>query len=585
VRSPSPRPPQRNGRRSEDEQLAEETASLAPSFDDGESTVGGGATMDAPSDKPDAKADPSKDIPSLLLLLLLYTLQGVPMGLASAIPVLLQSRGFGFGAKAIFSFAAWPYSLKVLWSPVVDSVYLESVGRRKSWVVPVQIITGLVMLVMGAQIDGEIGPGSSPDIWKLTTAFFALYFLVATQDIAVDGWALTMLRKENVGYASVCNSVGQTAGYITSYALLLALGDAEFCDAHLRAPENATGEPLVTLGGFMCFWGAAFVVVTVLLALLKKEAPEPVVAARPADHSLAAAGAAVRESYHAAWRVVTLPSVLALMAMLVTSRVAFAGLQAGLDLELLQKGVPRQTILLIGLIYTPFEIAFSLFASRWTAGARPLDAFTSTYPFRIAMCLGVTLLVAAVSDAQPGEHPEHSTAWYVGVIALFVLLRLAANVMFVAQMAFFNRIADPAIGGTYMTMLNTVTNLGGMWPGPLSLMTIEALEQSGCYPKAREGVTTWWPPLVSHGINRADRIALDGSPSCLTIEGARACASLGGECTHLADGFALVSLGCLGIGLLWFAFFLPRLQALQARPRKDWLVLPEAGSAEEDATR
>ena len=29
------------------------------------------------------------------------------------------------------------------------------------------------------------------------------------QDVAVDGWALTMLKPKNVGYASTCNSVGQ----------------------------------------------------------------------------------------------------------------------------------------------------------------------------------------------------------------------------------------------------------------------------------------------------------------------------------------------------------------------------------------
>ena len=47
--------------------------------------------------------------------------------------------------------------------------------------------------------------------------FFFLNFLAATQDIAVDGWALTMLKRENVGYASTCNSVGQTAGYFMGY--------------------------------------------------------------------------------------------------------------------------------------------------------------------------------------------------------------------------------------------------------------------------------------------------------------------------------------------------------------------------------
>ena len=43
----------------------------------------------------------------------------------------------------------------------------------------------------------------------LFSMFFFLNFLAATQDIAVDGWALTMLQRHNVGYASTCNSVGQ----------------------------------------------------------------------------------------------------------------------------------------------------------------------------------------------------------------------------------------------------------------------------------------------------------------------------------------------------------------------------------------
>ena len=31
---------------------------------------------------------------------------------------------------------------------------------------------------------------------------------------------------------------------------------------------------------------------------------------------------------------------------------------------------------------------------------------------------------------------------------------------FVAQMSFFAKISDPSIGGTYMTLLNTIANLG-----------------------------------------------------------------------------------------------------------------------------
>ena len=73
-------------------------------------------------------------------------------------------------------------------------------------------------------------------------------------------------------------------------------------------------------------------------------------------------------------------------------------------------------------------------------------------------------------------------------------MRLTSEVtsqcMFVSTMAFFARISDPAMGGTYMTMLNTMSNLGGqahcrsvflaslpvgsgMWPGTVTLKLID----------------------------------------------------------------------------------------------------------------
>jgi len=38
--------------------------------------------------------------------------------------------------------------------------------------------------------------------------------------------------------------------------------------------------------------------------------------------------------------------------------------------------------------------------------------------------------------------------------------QIAVYCMFVPTMAFFAKVSDPLIGGTYMTLLNTVCNLG-----------------------------------------------------------------------------------------------------------------------------
>ncbi len=68
----------------------------------------------------------------------------------------------------------------------------------------------------------------------MTGIFFMFTFLAATQDIAVDGWALTMLSKENVSWASTCNSVGQTAGWFIGNVVFLTLDSADFCNKYIR---------------------------------------------------------------------------------------------------------------------------------------------------------------------------------------------------------------------------------------------------------------------------------------------------------------------------------------------------------------
>jgi hypothetical protein len=116
----------------------------------------------------------------------------------------------------LFSFAFWPFSIKLLWAPIVDSIFISNFGRRKTWLVPVQYLIGITMLLLSQNVTWYLGEEKdgpdSPQVYPLTLMFFFLNFLAATQDIAVDGWALTMLLPENVGYASTCNSVGQTAG-------------------------------------------------------------------------------------------------------------------------------------------------------------------------------------------------------------------------------------------------------------------------------------------------------------------------------------------------------------------------------------
>ena len=173
--------------------------------------------------------------------------------------------------QSLFSLASLPFSLKLLWAPFVDAAYVPAWGRRKTWLVPTQLCIGATMVLSRTNIERWMAPdGGEPRVEALTAYFFALYFLCATQDVAVDGWALTMLSPARVGWTSTCNSVGQSLGYALSYVGFVALHDEAFCNAYLRR-EPARGGA-VSLGAFVAGCGWAFLAATAAVAFCRREA-------------------------------------------------------------------------------------------------------------------------------------------------------------------------------------------------------------------------------------------------------------------------------------------------------------------------
>lgn len=163
-------------------------------------------------------------------------------------------------------------------------------------------------------IEGFIGENTeaAPSILFLTGIFFCLNFLAATQDIAVDGWALTMLSRENVGYASTCNSVGQTAGYFLGNVVFLALSSTDFSNRYLRTQPQSTG--VVTFSGFFYFWGIIFLVTTTLVGLFKHEKSEQELHGEESVEGIV-------DGYKTLVKILRCPSILKLMVILLTFKV------------------------------------------------------------------------------------------------------------------------------------------------------------------------------------------------------------------------------------------------------------------------
>lgn len=67
-------------------------------------------------------------------------------------PFILREH-LSYSQLGVFALSSYPYSLKLLWSPIVDSVFFVSVGRRKSWIIPMQLIIGTLMIYISINVQ------------------------------------------------------------------------------------------------------------------------------------------------------------------------------------------------------------------------------------------------------------------------------------------------------------------------------------------------------------------------------------------------------------------------------------------------
>jgi hypothetical protein len=383
---------------------------------------------------------PEQDRRNFLLLVLLYFLQGIPMGLASgSVPFLLKPH-ISYGQIGVFSLASYPYSLKLFWSPIVDAVWSKRLGRRKSWITPVQLLSGLAMVYLSGHAETMLRAAGESDanVWTFTKWWFFLVFLCATQDIAVDGWALTLLSPQNISYASTAQTVGLTAGHFLSYTVFLAFNSADFANKWFRSPANADPDHgLLSLGGYIAFAGWAYVVVTIALFLLKKEE-------RSNDKD------GILEVYRSMWSVLKLKNIQMIIIVHLIAKIGFQANDGVTSLKLIDKGFGQDNMALVVLIDFPFEIALGYYAGQWSTEYTPMRLWCWAFMGRLAAAVFAqfTVMIYPAGSEIP--------FWYLlTVIGEHVLSTFMNTVMFVAVSAFHARISDPAIGGTYMTLLAT----------------------------------------------------------------------------------------------------------------------------------
>ncbi|MBN6365943.1 RhtX/FptX family siderophore transporter [Providencia rettgeri] len=152
---------------------------------------------------------------------LLYLAQGIPMGIAmDALPTFLRHDGGELKALAFLPLVGLPWVVKFLWASFVDNHWGNRLGRRKSWIIPMQIIVTITMFALstiGLSVENAL-----PCIVLL----FAASLASATQDIATDGMAAEQVSGTMLSKINAVQIAGVMAGFFIGGAGLMIMSES-----------------------------------------------------------------------------------------------------------------------------------------------------------------------------------------------------------------------------------------------------------------------------------------------------------------------------------------------------------------------
>jgi len=149
----------------------------------------------------------------------LYVAQAIPIYLfIAALPAILRELGVSrttIGAMAILLI---PWVLKFLWAPLVDRYGSRRFGRRRSWILPLQLTNIGLILVMSRFSPAE-------DLWVIFGIACLVAVVASTQDIATDGYAVERLRPSQRAVGNAIQGGSVAAGVMIGSGLALLLYD------------------------------------------------------------------------------------------------------------------------------------------------------------------------------------------------------------------------------------------------------------------------------------------------------------------------------------------------------------------------
>lgn len=367
------------------------------------------------------------DTRRLISILLMGFSSGLPLGLiTSTLQAWYTVSGVSLVTIGWLSLVGQPYAYKFLWAPLLDRWMPLTLGRRRSWILLMQLGLAVTFAVMAF-----MNPSKTPVFLAFLALCVALFS--STQDTAIDAYRTELLSDQERGLGVSANTIAYRMAMIVSSAVALIIAA-------------------------LISWRAMYLMMSgcfLLLMLVTKMAPNPA-ENQPAPQSLRMAMVAPMQSFFSQKNALLILVFIVLYklcdAMALSLNTTF--LIRGVGFSLVQIGAISKTVGLtaallgsaIGGLLLPY---LGLYRSLWYFGILQLSS-NLLYAWLAFVGKNITVMSMAIF----GEN-------FCGGLAT------------VAFVVFLMNLCDRRYTATQYALFSAVASLGRIFIGPISAVLVQ----------------------------------------------------------------------------------------------------------------
>ena len=131
-----------------------------------------------------------------------------------ALPTIMRSNGVSLTIIGLFGSLMLPWAFKFLWAPLLDRYYSIKFGKRKSWLIPLQVLMLTCLIIIY-----NLPPNQHAEL--LFGIIIALLICAATHYLATSAFIFEQVDSDQLRFGNYAQVVGTALGSFTGGGLFL----------------------------------------------------------------------------------------------------------------------------------------------------------------------------------------------------------------------------------------------------------------------------------------------------------------------------------------------------------------------------